>query len=360
MRRHAAHDAEPAATSGIGCIGSAPRRTRPRRRGGVGAPVGSRDVGAGARRRSSAASSASTSARRAQSRATRTRVVLVGEVAGLVLAGGVVERPAQEVPLVGQVPALVAARRSAGRRSTLTHRLVLVGSTAGCSAARSASNWRPRRQNSTPTPPSAPTPSTSGMTQMTGTPPASGGTSRMVSPYSETSTWSIFGGRRGPRPPCSRSGGARRWPSTRSTAPPRGRCTTGSARRPRWPRPAAAAVSVPARSAPLPMTSATARTASGSATRAHSGSRAGAQPSAARRARRPAPAAGTCRGSAGSPGPRAPRSPGPPGRSRRSSAGGHPVAVGDGAAGVADGRPQVAVRAQEALRRRRACRGTRR
>ena len=64
---------------------------------------------------SSAASSSSTSASRAASRATSSGVVLVGEVAGLALTIGVAERPAEEVALVGQIPALVAGGRDPWR-----------------------------------------------------------------------------------------------------------------------------------------------------------------------------------------------------------------------------------------------------
>ena len=115
-------------------------------------------------------------------------VVLVGQVARLVLAVRVVEGAPQELALVGQVPALVAAADWSGPRPPPAIRRP---SRAPAPRAFSASKARLRRQKTTPTPTSAPAPSTSGMIQMSGTPPASGGTSRMVWPYSDTSTWSM-------------------------------------------------------------------------------------------------------------------------------------------------------------------------
>ena len=98
---------------------------------------------------------------------------------------------------------------------------------------------------------------------MRGMPPASGGTSRIVWPYSDTSSLVDLGG--GPPlrhhaldlvPHRDRRGGVR-------LRPPRGPCTRGSARRPRWRRPAAPPSVAPESNTPLPITSATASTDQG-------------------------------------------------------------------------------------------------
>ena len=117
-------------------------------------------------------------------------MVVVGQVARFVLPVCVVERAVQEFALVGQVPAVVT-RGSVARRSVHVGTGAAVDGHDTGSSAFSESNARLRRQNTTPTPTSAPAPATSGMIQMIGIPPASGGTKRMVWPYSDTSTWSM-------------------------------------------------------------------------------------------------------------------------------------------------------------------------
>ena len=67
----------------------------------------------------------------------------------------------------------------------------------------SAANARLRRQKTTPTAASAPAPSTRGMTQMIGMPPVSGGSSKIVWPYSDTNTWSIWAADRPSATNCS-------------------------------------------------------------------------------------------------------------------------------------------------------------
>ena len=228
-------------------------------------------------------------------------VVLVGEVAGLTLTIGVGQRALAGSPArrSGTSARRAGPLRSFRRRdsSTVTHRPLRP-------AARRIRGSGARRGRPPPT--RAPAPRTMGMIQMSGTPPASGGTSRMVWPYSDTRVRSMSAFDRPAATMLSiwwrTAMAVVAFDSATERSVHDGQRTPASRAAARWP-----AVGGDESRAPLPITSATTRTTTGRATRAQSGRRAVRSATGHAGLVASGPPSGTSRGSSASPGRRARR-----------------------------------------------------
>ena len=160
-----------------------------------------------------------------------------------------------------------------------------------------------------------------------------------------------------PPPPCSRSDGARRWRSWRSTGPPTGRCTTDSARPASMTAARCATVCGDESNTPLPIRRATPRTTGAGGPGPTAAPVAVAGGRLLRHGRTPPVGAGGLQEGVevllgGRPLEHRRDAPGRVHHERRRRRG-DAVALGDRAARVAHRRPQVAVLAQERARRRR-------